>query len=133
MLAEKLPVNAQRDVPESHPNSSPTFWVACCTTIPPSPVVLEPDAININLSDTSRLDVFWNDAVPCTVRLFDMVKFPGIVTFPPAALIVKSPVVVVIVLSLVTPTVMLPAVTPANEGLSVVSNPNQQLNQLHHL
>ena len=85
--------------------------------------MLEPEANNTNLSATSKLVVFWKDAVPITVKLLDTVKLPGTVTVPPAELIVKSPVVVVIVLSVETPTVMLPAVTPANVGLSPVSNP----------
>ena len=60
-------VNPQRVAEELYPNNSPTFCVPCCTTIPPSPVVFEPDANNTKRSDTSKFCVFWNDAVPCTV------------------------------------------------------------------
>ena len=67
--------------------------------------------------------MFWKDAVPCTVKLLVTVKLFDIVTLPPADVTVKSPVDVVIVLSFETPTVILPAVTPANVGLSPVSKP----------
>ena len=63
-------MNPQRVVPLSYPYNSPTFWVPCWTTIPPSPVEVEPEANNTNLSATSKLVVCWNDAVPCTVKLF---------------------------------------------------------------
>ena len=52
----------------SNANTSPTFWVPCCTTIPPSPAAVEPDANSTNLSATSRFSVFANDAVPFTVK-----------------------------------------------------------------
>ena len=127
LLAVNEPVTPHLDTPESHPNNSPTFCVACCITIPPSPVVFEPEAIKINLSDTSKLVVFWKDAVPCTVKLLVTTKLFDIVTLPPAEVTVKSPVDVVIVLSVETPTVTLPAVTPANDGLSVVCSPKSTI------
>ena len=76
--------------------------------------MVEPEANNTNLSATNRFSVFWKDAVPNTVKLLFSITFGWIV---------KSPEVVLIVLSFVTPTVILPAVTPANDGLSVVCNP----------
>ena len=61
LFAEKLLVTPQRVVPESYPNSSPTSWVACCTTIPPSPVAFDPEANNTNLSATSKFEVCWKE------------------------------------------------------------------------
>ena len=112
--AENDDVTAHLDAPESHPNNSPTFCVACCTTIPPSPVAFEPEANSTNLSATCKLEVFWKDAVPNTVKLLLIITFGWIV---------KSPDVVLIVLSFVTPTVIFPKVAPANDGLSVTCNP----------
>ena len=58
LSAAKLLVTPQRNAPESYPNNSPTFCVACCTTIPPSPVPPDPEANNTNLSFTCKLVVF---------------------------------------------------------------------------
>ena len=69
-------VKPQRLTEFSYANNSPTFWVPCWTTIPPSPVEVEPEANNTNLSATSKLVVFWNDAVPCTIKLFVITALP---------------------------------------------------------
>jgi hypothetical protein len=79
----KLPVTPHLDVPESYPNSSPTSCVSCCTTIPPSPVVPDPEANSTNLSATCRLVVDWNDAVPCTTTsLLNVIVSPENVLLP---------------------------------------------------
>ena len=49
---------------------------------PPSPVVFDPEANNTNLSATCKLDVFWNDAVPITVKLLFKITFEAIVRSP---------------------------------------------------
>ncbi len=69
VAASKDDVKPQRTVVLSYPKNSPMFCVPCWITIPPSPVVFDPDANNTNLSATNKFSVFWNDAVPCTVTL----------------------------------------------------------------
>ena len=93
-LAANELVTAQRLTPLSHPNNSPTFCVACWTTIPPSPVAFEPDANNTNLSATSKLVVCWNEAVPCTIKLFVIVAFPVTVSVVPSNVKLLSPFIV---------------------------------------
>jgi len=93
-FAVKLDVNPQRVVPLSYPYNSPTFWVPCWITIPPSPVVFEPEANNTNLSATSKLVVCWNEAVPCTVKLPVMISLPVTVNVVPLNVKADSPLIV---------------------------------------
>jgi len=123
-------VKAQRVVAESYPNNSPVFSVVCCTTIPPSPAVVEPEANSANLSAINKFSCSWKDAVPCTVKSPLMiisswnVLSPIIVSAkpivyegaPPKAcaavpVISISPVVCVNVIS-VLPSTAVPAVEP---------------------
>jgi hypothetical protein len=62
-------VTPHLDWPLSYPKPSVSVGPVCCIAIPPSPVEVEPDAILMNLSATSKSSVCWNDAVPCTVKL----------------------------------------------------------------
>ena len=74
------PVTPQRTTCKSKANASPIPWVPCCTTIPPSPPVFEPEANRIKRSATSKLVVFWKEAVPNTVKLRLTVKSCVIIT-----------------------------------------------------
>ena len=78
----------------SKANTSPKFWLACWTTIPPSPAALDPEANKINLSATSKFSVLLKDAVPCTVKLFVITTSPVTLNkpwpaVPPVLFIVK--------------------------------------------
>ena len=68
VVASKPVSIAHLSLDASYANNSPIFCVPCCTTIPPSPAESEPEANSTNLSDTNKFSVFWNDAVPLTVK-----------------------------------------------------------------
>ena len=68
------PVTPQRTAAKSKANASPIPWTPCWITIPPSPPVFEPEANKIKRSATSKLVVFWKEAVPNTVKLRLTVK-----------------------------------------------------------
>ena len=74
MLASYELVTPHLLTPESKANASPFSSASCCITIPPSPVVVDPEANLINLSATSKSSVCWKLAVPATVRFLLTVK-----------------------------------------------------------
>lgn len=76
----KSPSTPTAPEPDSNPNKWPMSWVCCWTTIPPSPVVFEPEANKINLSAISRLVLCWNEAVPNTVKFLSTFKSCRMVT-----------------------------------------------------
>lgn len=74
----------------------------------------------IILSSTVRVSVFIDVVVPEMVKLPETTRSSSIVTVPPVESIIKFPEDVSISLAAVIPILMLSAVKPAKDGLSVV-------------
>ena len=102
-------------VAESNPNTSPFKAVVCWITIPPSPAEVDPEAILINLSATSKSSVCWKDAVPVTTKFLDTVK--SLVTVKSRPIVTSSGNAIVTLSSETVVTISLP--TPSKSNVPV--------------
>ena len=95
----------------------------CCTTKPPSPTAFEPDANLINLSAISKSVVFWNEAVPWTVKFLLIIASLVTVKSWPIVTSLGSPTVTVCADTLVSISLLVPAISKVCDANATVDVP----------